>query len=99
MGTQKRTTIVYEVRRIDGLWEVFDRDGRRHAVEPLRTKGDAVVHAKELARRGGAQILVYGDEGKLESEFFYGPEERAALQHDDEVPSLAASQPVTFEKR
>lgn len=97
---RKTETVVYEVKRIDGLWEVFDRDGRRLAVEPLRTKGDAVVHAKELARHGGAQILVYGDEGKLESEFFYGPEERPALQHaDDEVPSLAASEPVTFHRR
>jgi hypothetical protein len=96
----KPRTVVYEVKRNDGLWEVLDREGRRVSVELLSTKGDAVIHAKELAKRGGAQILVYGDEGKLESEFFYGPDERPALRHaDDEVPSLAASEPVTFQKR
>jgi hypothetical protein len=94
----KRKPKVYQVKRIDGGWEVFGRGGLRLSAEP-RPKGDAVVHAKELARHDGAQVLVYGEDGKLESEFFYQQEERPSLARDDSVPSFAASAPVHHERR
>ncbi len=90
---------VYRVRPIDGGWEVFDRHD--HCVsERMFTQGDAVGHAKELARHdGSAQIIVYGDRGKVQSEFFYQREERASLGYDDSVPSVAATRPVTAPRR
>jgi hypothetical protein len=91
---------VYRVRTWAGGWGVFD-DGTREAVEPFRTQGDAVAHAKELARRweGGAQILIYASDGKLASEFFYQQEERGSLRRDDTVASFAASAPARVERR
>jgi hypothetical protein len=84
----------FHVRLVGSSWRVIDGGGRQHG-EPLRTRGDAVGHAKELARRAGlAQVLVYGDSGKLESEFFYGRDERRALARDDGVSSLAATHPA-----
>jgi hypothetical protein len=90
----------YRVRAWAGGWGVFD-DGAKQAVEPFRTQGDAVAHAKELARRSeqGAQILVYAEDGGLTSEFFYQRDEREALRSDDAVPSVAASAPATAERR
>jgi hypothetical protein len=89
---------VYSVKSIDGGWEVFDRGGHCLSAEP-QPKNDAVIHAKELARHDGAQILIYAENGKLESEFFYQRDERASLSHDDSVRSLAASEPVTHGRR
>lgn len=84
---------VYRVRPADGVWDVFDGHGAR-AGRGLRTQGDAVAHAKELARRhGSAQIIVY-DGDRVASEFFYQTEERSALAADDAVPTLAASRPA-----
>ncbi len=85
----------YRVRPWAGGWGVFaDDEDVRNVTEPLRTRADAVIHAKELARRNnGAQILVYDEQGRLASEFFYQPDERAALSGDDSLPSLAASRP------
>jgi hypothetical protein len=87
----------YRVRAWAGGWGVYE--GERDELvtaEPLRTMTDAVIHAKELARRaGGAQLLVYDDGGRLVSELFYGPDERPALEDDDRVASLAASRPDT----
>jgi hypothetical protein len=86
---------VYRIRAWAGGWGVFHGDANE-AVEPLRTQGDAVAHAKELARRSasGAQILVYAEDGRLLSEFFYQRDERDALRVDDSVPSVAASGPA-----
>ena len=85
---------VYRIRASDGVWEVFDRRGRRVS-ERMQTRSDAVVHAKELAQRdGAAQIIVYSEHGHVDSEFFYQREERAALAKDDSVPSMAASRPA-----
>jgi hypothetical protein len=97
---KKRTheAAAYSVKSIDGGWEVFDQSGRRLSQEP-QAKNDAVIHAKELARRDGAQILIYDEHGKLESEFFYQQEERASLAHDDSVRSMAASEPVIHRRR
>jgi hypothetical protein len=63
---------VYRIRPWGGGWGVFT-DGETAAVEPLRTAADAVIHAKQLARKTehGAQILVYGEDGSLMSDFFY----------------------------
>jgi hypothetical protein len=68
---------------------------RNVTVDPLRTAADAVAHAKQLAKRvpGGAQISVYDEDDALLSEFFYQPAERASLERDDEIPSMAASRP------
>jgi len=67
------------------------------AVEPFRTSADAVAHAKELAKHAptGAQIGVYGEDGKLMSEFFFQQQERPALDRDDTVPTMAASYPAS----
>ncbi len=87
------TDEAFHVRALDGGWCVFTRSGKAVS-EPLRARADAVIHAKELARRAGiAQILVYGEDGALDSEFFYGRDERSALAGDDSVGSLAASRP------
>jgi hypothetical protein len=40
-----------------------------------------------------AQVLVYSESGTLDSEFFYGSDERSALAADDTVGSIAASRP------
>ncbi len=90
----------YRIRAWAGGWGVFT-DGERVAVEPFRTQGDAVAHAKELARcaEGGAQILVYAENGKLVSDFFYQRDERDALRADDAIPSIAASRPATRRAR
>lgn len=82
---------VYRVRTLDGDWIVVDRDDRPVS-DRMRTQTDAVVHAKELARRDGiAQIVVYDLEGQVMSEFFYEREERPALEFDDSSPVTAAS--------
>jgi hypothetical protein len=90
---------VYRVRTWAGGWGVFD-DGTKEAVEPFRTQGDAVAHAKELARHSGrgAQILVYATDDKLVSEFFYQHDERASLRGDDAIASIAASAPATVKR-
>jgi len=93
MKTQENQKTIYEVKSARGGWEVFDRAGRRLSTEP-QARGDAVIHAKELARHVGAQVLVYGEDGKLDSEFFYRSEERPSLERDDSVASFAASGPV-----
>jgi hypothetical protein len=83
----------FHIRLMDGGWGVFARSGERLS-EPFETRADAVIHAKELARGAGlAQILVHGEDGRLDSEFFYGRDERGALFGDDSVSSLAASRP------
>lgn len=84
----------YRIAAADSGWAVFDRDGVRIS-EHLRGESDAVVHAKELARRdGGAYVIVEGTDGRILSEFFHQPEERRSLANDDSVPTLAASQVV-----
>lgn len=91
------TDEAFHIRSLDGGWGVFTRTGKLVS-ESLRARADAVVHAKELARRAGiAQILVYGEDGKLDSEFFYGRDERGALAGDDSVSSMAASRPEHWE--
>ena len=90
MADPKRAP-VYRVRNIDGDWAVFDRDDRAVS-DRMRTQTDAVVHAKELARRDGiGQIVVYDLDGQVMSEFFYERAERAALKYDDSSPFIAAS--------
>jgi YD repeat-containing protein len=85
----------YRVRNIGGGWEVFDNGGRSVS-ERMRSQADAVAHSKELARRdGSAQILVYDEQGKLASEFFYQREERTALAYDDDTPTMAATHPTS----
>lgn len=86
---------VYRVRSIGaGGWEVFDRSGRAVS-ERMETQSDAVVHAKELARRdGSAQLIVHAKDGTIASEFFYQREERPALAGDDMTRSMAASRPA-----
>jgi hypothetical protein len=88
--------VVYRVRPWATGWGVFEK-GEPQATEPFMTQADAVIHAKELARRteGGAQILVYSEAGVLVSEFFYMRDEREALDEDDSVRSVAASRPVS----
>lgn len=86
---------VYRVRSSDGGWEVVDRSDRRVS-DRMSGQADAVVHAKELARRdGSAQIVVYGQDGHIASEFFYQREERPSLAYDDSTPSAAASHVAT----
>jgi hypothetical protein len=97
-GVQRTNTMqnkAYRVRAEAGGWLVIDDEGRR-ASTLLSTKGDAVVRAKELARSAkGAQVIVHGADGHIESEFFYMPEERELLEYDDETSnSMAASHPV-----
>lgn len=88
----------YHVKSLDGDWAVFDRAGRR-LTEPLRTQGDAVVHAKELARAAGsAQVIVHSQDGSVVSEFFHLREERSALDRDDTLPTIAASRPVHVQR-
>jgi hypothetical protein len=88
--------MIYQVRAWAGGWGVFE-DGQASAVEPLRTQGDAVLHAKQLAAhsRDATQIAVYAEDGRLVSEFFYQRDERSSLRGTDDVPSVAASSPVT----
>ncbi len=84
----------FHIRSSDGGWAVFTPSGASVS-ETLRTRADAVIHAKQLAQREGmAQILIYGEDGSLESEFFYGRDERRSLATDDSVSSLAASRPT-----
>lgn len=74
-------------------WEVQNRDGATLS-EPRMAQADAVMHAKELARRDGSgQIIVHDMAGTVVSEFFYQRGERSALAYDDSTPSLAASRP------
>ena len=85
---------VYRVKSFDGGWEVVDREGRR-LCEPQRAQSDAVIHAKELARRdGSAQIIVHADDGSIASEFFYQRDERSALSSDDSPATFAATRPA-----
>jgi hypothetical protein len=96
LDMKKRTTEgadVFLVKSVAGGYEVFDRRGQRLSHGP-QEKADAVIHAKELARPGGAHVLVYAVNGDLESEFFYQEEEREALDRDDSTSSFAASQPA-----
>lgn len=85
----------YSVRPWAGGWGVFVGDANA-ADEPFRTAGDAVAHAKELARHSasGAQIRVSNEAGTLLSEFFYQEAERISLERDGTVPSIAASRPA-----
>lgn len=84
----------YHVRSVNGGWEVFDRDEHRVS-EMLRTQGDAVGHAKELARRdGSAQVIVHRQDGSIASDFFYQRDERSALAEDDTTATFAASRPA-----
>jgi hypothetical protein len=85
---------VYHVRWMGSGWEVQNRTGKSVS-EPRMTQADAVVHAKELARReGAAQIIVHDRNGTVLSEFFYQRGERDALAYDDSSPSFAASRPA-----
>jgi CBS domain-containing protein len=90
---------VYHVKSVNGDWEVVGRDGRRVS-ETFGAQVDAVIHAKELARRdGSAQIIVHRRDGTIASEFIFQREERSALSHDETIPTLAASQPVHARRR
>ena len=85
---------VYRVRYNDGTWRVFAGDGEV-ASGRIDSLSNAVIHAKELARRdGSAQILVYDTDDHLRSEFVYQRDERSSLSTDDSVASLAASGPA-----
>jgi hypothetical protein len=85
---------LYRVKPVDGGFKVVDREG--HSVsELMQAQADAVVHAKQLARRdGSAQIIVHRPDGSVASEFFYGRDERTALSSDDSAPTVAATHPV-----
>jgi CBS domain-containing protein len=99
-GAARRFPIApaYHVRSLDGGWAVFDRAGRC-LTEPLRTQGDAVVHAKELARDvGSAQVIVHHADGSVASEFFHLRDERSSLERDDTLPTIAASRPAHVER-
>lgn len=89
---------VFVVRPWAGGWGVFiGLDANTSAAdEPFRTSGDAVAHAKELAKREptGAQVRVYSENDKLLSEFFHQPEQRSALERDDAAATFAASRPA-----
>ncbi|HEX8795032.1 MAG TPA: DUF2188 domain-containing protein [Polyangiaceae bacterium] len=90
MADPKRAP-VYRVRSADGGWLVYDRENRPVS-DRLRTQTDAVVRAKELARRDGiGQIIVHDLDGRVMSEFFYERAERPALEYDDSSPFTAAS--------
>lgn len=98
MADPKRAPL-YRVRSIDGDWVVVDRDDNRVS-DRMRTQTDAVLHAKELARRDGiGQIVVHDLEGRVMSEFFYEREERPALEFDDSSPVTAASHAVSAAHR
>ncbi len=85
---------VYHVRWLGSGWQVCDQNDRLLS-EPTLAQADAVVHAKELARRdGSAQIVVHNEAGTVVSEFFYQRNDRQALAYDDTNPSLAASHPA-----
>ena len=85
---------VFHVRWMGSGWEVLDR-ANKSLSEPRMAQADAVMHAKELARReGSGQIIVHDMAGTVVSEFFYQRAERSALAYDDASPSLAASRPV-----
>ena len=89
-ATSRGMDKVYHVRWVSSGWRVCDE----HATvsEPRYSQADAVMHAKELARRdGSAQIVVHDELGTVVSEFFYQREERKALDYDDAPPSLAAT--------
>jgi len=84
---------VFHVRWMGSGWEVQDRAGKTLS-EPQMAQADAVMHAKELARRDGSgQIIVHDMAGTVVSEFIYQRAERSALAYDDASPSLAASRP------
>ncbi len=86
---------VYRVRKVDLGWEVFNRQ-ERSVSKPMRSKSDAVAHAKELARHeGSGQVIVYDANGHIASEFFYQREERPSLAYDDSTPTVAASHAAT----
>lgn len=90
---------VYRVRSVDGDWAIFDREDRRVS-DRILTQTDAVLHAKELARRDGiAQVVVYDLQGRVMSEFFYERAERPALDRDDSSPMTAASRPASVGHR
>ena len=91
---EPKTGPVYRVKSLDGGWGVFDREGGRVS-ERMETQADAVVHAKELARRAGsAQVIVHGRGDTVASEFFYQQDERSSLAADDSTPTMAASRPA-----
>ena len=82
---------VYHVRWFGSFWQVCDGGGRTVS-EPRFAQADAVMHAKELAKRDGvAQIVVHDEAGSVVSEFFYEREEREALAYDDAPPTMAAT--------
>lgn len=93
-STPSEQGIAYHVKSVDGGWVVVDREGR-HLGELQRTQSDAVIHAKELARRiGSAQVIVHRQDGSVASEFFYQRDERSALSSDDSLRTVAASKPA-----
>jgi hypothetical protein len=60
----------------------------------MQNQADAVVHAKELARRtGGAYIVVSDERGALASEFFYQGEQRTSHNGGS---TKSATRPVTL---
>ena len=85
---------VYHVRWFGSGWQVCDQDDRTLS-ESRYSQADAVIRAKELARRdGSAQIVVHDEAGSVVSEFVYEREEREALAYDDAPPTMAASHPA-----
>ncbi len=83
---------LFRVVYADGGWTVVDPtvvDPEDRRLSPLyQTEGDAVVRAKELANdRGGAQIVVHGEDGRVLSDFMHQPEQRHLIREADETAS------------
>ena len=63
---------VYEVEPADDLWCV--KLAGDSQTEYADTKEGAIARAKQLARRAAlAQVVIYGEDGKVEQEIYFDP--------------------------
>lgn len=70
------TRKVYHVTERDGEWRV-KRVGARRAAHVCSSKAAAVSLAKSLAKRAPlGQVIVHGDNGRLQTEYTYGKDPR-----------------------
>ena len=59
------------ITRIGGGWSVYKR-GASRASRSFQTKRDAVNHARDVARRAGAELVIHEPDGTLDRRVQYG---------------------------
>jgi hypothetical protein len=63
--------ITYHLAGKRGRWKVW-RQEQTEPVLHIRTKEEAVARARALAKRDGAQLLIYTQRGTVKSHHDYG---------------------------